>query len=249
MRRGVPVGIVGAMLDSHAWVARLGRVRAGLALALGRGTARRVAIQDELERIFALSPDLITVADFEGRLIRVSPAIERILGYTVEEFMSTPYIEYVHPDDRERTASEAAAVRQGKPLFSFAARYRAKDGSYRLLEWTVQPFPEYGLMYGVARDATERRRAESEVKRLADEQAALRRVATLVAQGRAPTAVFDAVAAEMERLLEADGVVLGRYEPGDEITVVATRGVLVRQLSVGLRVSHEGNNVSTQVRR
>jgi PAS domain S-box-containing protein len=217
--------------------------------ALGFDAARRAAAQDELERLFALTPDLVTVADFEGRVTRVSPAIERILGYTVEEFMAKPYIELVHPDDRERTASEAAAVRQGKPLFSFAARYRAKDGSYRTLEWTVKPFPEHGLMYGIARDATERRRAENEVKRLADEQAALRRVATLVAQGRAPTAVFDAVAAEMERLLEADGVVLGRYEPDDEITVVAARGVVGRQLSVGLRVSHAGNNVSTRVRR
>jgi PAS domain S-box-containing protein len=226
-----------------------GLLLAGLAWALGVGAARRIAAQDELERLFALMPDLVVVADSQGRMVRVSPAIERILGYTPDEFMAKPYIDFVHPDDRERTASEAAAVRAGKPLLSFAARYRAKDGSYRMLEWMGQPFPEHGLMYGVARDATERRRAESEVKRLADEQAALRRVATLVAQGRAPTAVFDAVAAEMERLLEADGVVLGRYEAGEEITVVAARGVVGQQLSVGLRVSHAGNNVSTRVRR
>ena len=61
-------------------------------------------------------------------------------------------------------------------------------------------------------------------RRIADEQAALRRVATLVAQGAPPTSVFDAVAAEIQRLLDADGVTLGRYEPGDEVTVVAHRG-------------------------
>ena len=66
--------------------------------------------------------------------------------------------------------------------------------------------------------------ARAEVQRLAEEQAALRRVATLVAQGASPTVVLDAVAAEMEGLLDADGVTLSRYERGGEVTVVAHRG-------------------------
>ena len=66
--------------------------------------------------------------------------------------------------------------------------------------------------------------SRAEVERLAEEQAALRRVATLVAEGAPPTAVFDAVAAEMEGLLGADRVSLSRYEPGDEIAVLAHRG-------------------------
>jgi signal transduction histidine kinase len=56
--------------------------------------------------------------------------------------------------------------------------------------------------------------------RLAEEQAALRRVATLVAEGALPAAVFDAVAAEMATLLDADGITLVRYEPADEVTVL-----------------------------
>jgi PAS domain S-box-containing protein len=90
--------------------------------------------------------------------------------------------------------------------------------------------------------------ARMEVGRLADEQAALRRVATLVAEGPAPTAVFDAVAAEMERLLDADEVVLCRYESGAEVTLVAHRGAGARRLSPGTRLSHEGENVAAVVR-
>src|SRR5271166_4048529 len=86
-------------------------------------------------------------------------------------------------------------------------------------------------------------------RRIADEQAALRRVATLVAQGAPPPAVFDAVAAEIERLLEADGVTLGRYEPGEEVTAVAHRGANAEMMPPGTRVSHEGQNVTTLVRR
>ena len=67
--------------------------------------------------------------------------------------------------------------------------------------------------------------ARTEVERLAEEQAALRRVATLVAEGAAPSAVLDAVAGEMEALLDADQVALNRFEPGDEIVVLAHRGL------------------------
>jgi signal transduction histidine kinase len=91
--------------------------------------------------------------------------------------------------------------------------------------------------------------ARAEVERLAAEQAALRRVATLVAEGAAPTAVFDAVAAEMERLLKADGVILARYESGDELTLLARRGLSTSMVPRGARVTHEGEYVTTMVRR
>jgi GAF domain-containing protein len=89
--------------------------------------------------------------------------------------------------------------------------------------------------------------ARAEVQRLADEQAALRRVAMLVAEGASPAAIFEAVAAEMERVLDADGVGLSRYEPGTEVTVVAHRGS--EGLAPGSRVSHEGRNLTSMVRR
>jgi signal transduction histidine kinase/CHASE3 domain sensor protein/soluble P-type ATPase len=91
--------------------------------------------------------------------------------------------------------------------------------------------------------------ARAEVERLAEEQAALRRVATLVAQGASPAAVFDGVAAAMESLLDADQVSLGRYEPGDEVTVVAHRGPNADRSPPGSRWSHEGQSVTAMVRR
>jgi GAF domain-containing protein len=91
--------------------------------------------------------------------------------------------------------------------------------------------------------------ARAEVERLAAEQTALRRVATLVAEGASPPAVFDAVVAEMERLLEADQVVLSRYEPGDEVVLLAHRGPKARRLPPGTRVRPEAQSVSAKVRR
>jgi signal transduction histidine kinase len=87
------------------------------------------------------------------------------------------------------------------------------------------------------------------VERLAAEQAALRRVATLVAEGAPPTTVFDAVAAEMEGLLAADRVSLSRYELGAEITVLAHRGSGAELVPSGSRLNHQGDNVQEMVRR
>jgi GAF domain-containing protein len=88
----------------------------------------------------------------------------------------------------------------------------------------------------------------AEVERLAAEQAALRRVATLVAEGASPSAVLDAVAAEMEGALGADAAMLLRYEPDEEVTVVARRIPNAHRLPPGTRVSTEGENVTSMVR-
>jgi signal transduction histidine kinase len=92
--------------------------------------------------------------------------------------------------------------------------------------------------------------AHSEVERLAEEQAALRRVATLVAQGASPDMVLDAVAAQMESLLDADAVAVGRYDSAEEVTVVAHRSPDPQRAPVGTLMNYEGhNNISALVRR
>jgi signal transduction histidine kinase len=86
-----------------------------------------------------------------------------------------------------------------------------------------------------------------EYRRIAAQQAALRRVATLVAEGREPSAVFEAAAAEIQEMLDADGVTLGRYEAGDTVVVVAHRGFQGWELPVGARFSHQGRSVTSIV--
>ncbi|MCW3066362.1 MAG: domain S-box protein, partial [Solirubrobacterales bacterium] len=220
-----------------------------LACALGVNAARRARAQDELDRIFTLSPDLITVADFDGHFTRVNPAVEQVLGYTEEEFLGRPYLDLVHPDDRERTAAEAAAIEQGKTTLSFENRFVGKDGSPRVLEWTSTPVVEDRLMYGVARDVTERRQAETELRRLAGEHAALRRVATLVAKGVSGADVFSAVAEEVGRLLDAQATTIARLEPDGTMVIVASSGTASDELPVGSRTTLESNMVMSRVVR
>jgi PAS domain S-box-containing protein len=226
-----------------------GLVLAALAAALGVSAARRARAQDELDRIFTLSPDLIAVADFDGHFTRVNPAVEQILGYTEEEFLARPYLELVHPDDRERTAAAAADISRGKATRAFENRYVCKDGSHRVLEWTSTPVVADRLTYGVARDVTARKEAEAELGRLADEQAALRRVATLVARGVPAAEVFSAVAEEVERLLGAEATAIARLASDGTVAIVASSGTVRDEVPVGTRLKLEPHMAVSSVVR
>jgi PAS domain S-box-containing protein len=132
------------------------------------------------ERFFALSIDMLCIADFNGFFSRINPAWARTLGFTLEELQSKPFIEFVHPEDRERTLAKSQEVRSGGQARSFENRYQCKDGSYRWLLWNAIADIDRQVVYSVARDITDSKRAEEERERLVGElQAALAEVSTL----------------------------------------------------------------------
>jgi PAS domain S-box-containing protein len=116
--------------------------------------------QEELDRFFTLSLDMLCIAGFDGYFKRVNPAWERVLGYTEEDLLSRPYMELVHPDDRQATGLQGMKLTQGRDVSYFENRYLHKDGTLRWLLWTSTPFPELQVVYGAARDITERKAAE-----------------------------------------------------------------------------------------
>ena len=81
---------------------------------------------------------------------------QRILGYATEEVTSRPFIDFVHPDDRDKTILVVARLSCGEPCVQFLNRYRHVRGHYLWLEWSAQSEPQERAMYAVARDVTER---------------------------------------------------------------------------------------------
>ena len=125
--------------------------------------ARR-RVQQERDKFFIITRDMLCVAGFDGYFKRVNPAWEIALGYTSAELTSKPFLDFVHPDDRERTITETVMLGQGGEVVSFENRYRCKDGSYRWLLWSARSVVEEELIYASARDLTERKEIEENLR-------------------------------------------------------------------------------------
>jgi PAS domain S-box-containing protein len=192
-----------------------------------------------LENLVELSPDLMCLAGADGYFKRVNPAFVRTLGYSVEEFASRPMIDFVHPKDVESTLATLAALVDGEEIHQFENRCICRDGSVRWLQWSCRPEPNTeGLIAAAARDITDSVRRR--------EQAALRQVATVVAQGAAPEDVFTTVAAEIADLLEADLTLIGRYELDSTFSYLAAGGHISTS-SVVDRLKLGGNNLASRI--
>jgi PAS domain S-box-containing protein len=146
-------------------------------------TARKRA-EEERDRFFDLSGDLLCMADFNGHFKRLNPAWSKTLGFSEEELLAKPFNEFVHPDDRINTSTEVENLAAEGATINFENRYICKDGSYRWLSWSSTSVSELQTIYAVARDVTEIKEA-TEALREADQRAIkeykrlLRRIASL----------------------------------------------------------------------
>lgn len=133
--------------------------------------ARDISLQKETEqrlnrsdRIVQFATDLLCIAGFDGFLKVVNPAWTQVLGWTEQELLNKPWQQLVHPEDLERAQSMMEANQMGKQLTTYENRFRCKDGSYRWLSWNSHPFADEGVMYSVARDITDAKRAAQEAE-------------------------------------------------------------------------------------
>ena len=126
----------------------------------------RVRAQQEFDRLFAVSLDMMCVAGIDGCFKRVNPAFEKSLGYTADELLAQPIVDFLHREDRHAMTRAMERVRQGADMVGHECRYRCRDGSYRWLAWTC-PALQAGesLLYAVARDTTVRKQAELELNK------------------------------------------------------------------------------------
>jgi len=126
---------------------------------------KRKKAEDERDRIFALSMDMICVTDMIGNFRHLNPAWTRTLGYSVEELKSKPFYEFLHPEDRQKTREAMEKLQKDGEGRDFENRYIAKDGSLRYFLWNASMFPDENLVYATARDMTDRNAAEEEIHR------------------------------------------------------------------------------------
>jgi PAS domain S-box-containing protein len=127
--------------------------------------SERRAAERERDRFFSLSADMFCIASYTGQFVRVNPAFCSVLGYEADELLGTPVLDLIHPDDRTAAVEGARSLATGATAQRYENRIRCRDGGYKWLGWTLQSAgKDEGLVYAVARDVTEQKRAEERLR-------------------------------------------------------------------------------------
>ena len=112
---------------------------------------------DWRERLFDHASDIVCVVDFDNNLLDINPAVTRALGWEVDEVKNSGFLELIHPDDVEASREAIFYVTGGGEKLDFENRCRAKDGTYRWLNWAAFPDLERRVVYTIGRDVTDRK--------------------------------------------------------------------------------------------
>ncbi len=166
-------------------------------------TERKRATED-LDRLFNLSGSMACIIGFNGFFKRVSPAFSETLGYTFEELLTRPVVDFIHPEDRKKTLeAREDKLKQGLEIFDFENRYLCKDGSLKWLSWSSRPVPSEGIILAIAYDITRRKEDEKAFDAL------VRATATSTGQE-----FFDGLVRELSKWLDVDSCTVADLRDG-----------------------------------
>lgn len=120
----------------------------------------RVSAEEERDRLFNLSIDMLAVWGFDGKLRQLNPAWVRVLGWSRDDLMDRPLLFFVHPEDQDTTREAFAAIFQGDPIEELDMRFRCRNGSYLWLSWSSFPYLDRQVVFSVVKDITHNKMAE-----------------------------------------------------------------------------------------
>jgi diguanylate cyclase (GGDEF)-like protein/PAS domain S-box-containing protein len=174
------------------------------------------AVKSPEERLFEVSIDLLCVAGFDGYFKSINPAFENVLGYTREELLARPFIDFVHEDDRAATLAELAKLAEGSVTLHFENRYRCRDGTYRRLAWSAYPEPDANLVYAVARDVTVRKASDDKLSRTYAMLEALHRAQSRFIEGEDRHELFNGLLNSLLDLTDSEYGFIGEVIYGED---------------------------------
>lgn len=117
----------------------------------------------DIEYFVKDSLDLLCIADYDAHFKMVNDAFTTVLGYSKDELLSKPFLEFIHPDDVESTLSTFNLLAKNLPIIDFENRYISKDGEIVFLQWKANLNTANNLIYSIARDVTAFRKTQEKL--------------------------------------------------------------------------------------
>ncbi|MGF1515611.1 MAG: CBS domain-containing protein [Elainellaceae cyanobacterium] len=176
--------------------------------ALKQEVNERQQVQEQLEKFFAVAPSLLCIAGLDGYFKRVNNSFEKVLGYSAAELSATPFLNFVHPEDRLATQTEVERLARGQTTVAFENRYRAKDGGYRWLSWYSTASLSEQRIYAAARDITARKFAEQALARQYQQKQLLSDIIRRIRESLEIDDVLHTAVLEVRTLLDCSHVLI-----------------------------------------
>lgn len=124
---------------------------------------QRKKVEEEFNLLFSMSDDLLYVAGMDGMLKKLNPSFTRTLGYQEQELLAIPFLELVYPGDLERSRKVFQEIVSGKSISNYEFRVLSKSGGIIWLNVTTTTLPGKNLFFCVAKDQTEKKKAEEQL--------------------------------------------------------------------------------------
>lgn len=146
------------------------------AFGVARDISQRKAVEHQLQEseqryraLFEGNIDAVQTYDLEGKFVALNRATEELMGYSAEELIGQPFLQFIVPEERERTIEQFMRVKQGEPVQYETAMYH-RDGAVVDLHITVIPIMTDGELQGihcVGKDITQRKQLETAMHQMA----------------------------------------------------------------------------------
>lgn len=111
--------------------------------------------------------EAVCVVDKQGVFVFLSPGSERVFGYKTHEMCGRNMLEFMHPEDKERTLLTVKDIMAGQKITAFENRYVRKDGSVVHLQWSARWSESEQVRVAVARDITSHKQVLEQLQHLA----------------------------------------------------------------------------------
>ena len=121
---------------------------------------QRKQLEQELGQIFDFVPEIIAISDFDGYFKKLNPAASSLLGYSMDELLSKPFMEFLHPNDRKKAIERLESANENPLIKIIEERYITKGGDVKWLSWTSHAEVDRRLIFSVAKDITEKKNLE-----------------------------------------------------------------------------------------